>query len=83
MASVLPPGPLSGLVVGLLLLRGYQEDNTPSLVPMQRYDTVHSSNGVELDVLSTIAEDLEAAWVIARESFPQEHVMVLSVEPDA
>ena len=69
--------------MGLLLLRGYQEDNAPSLVPMQRYDIVHSPNGVELDVLSTIAEDLDAAWVIARESFPQEHVMVLSVEPDA
>jgi hypothetical protein len=50
---------------------------------MQRYDIVHSPNGVELDVLSTIAEDLEATWVIARDSFPQEHVMVLSVEPDA
>ena len=67
----------------LLLLRGYQEDNAPAIVLMQRYDIVHSPNGVELDVLSTIAEDLEAAWVIARDSFPQEHVMVLSVEPDA
>ena len=49
---------------------------------MQRYDIVHSPNGVELDVLSTIAEDLEAAWVIARESFPQEHVTVVCIEHD-
>lgn len=69
--------------MGLLLLRGYQEDYAPSLVPMQRYDIVHSPNGGEVDVLSTIAEDLDAAWVIALESFPQEHVMVLSVAPDA
>jgi len=41
---------------------------------MQRYDIIHSPDGVELDVLTTIAEDLDAAWVIAQESFPQEHV---------
>ena len=44
---------------------------------MQRYDIIHSPDGVEVDVLPTIAEDLEAAWVIARQSFPQRHVMVL------
>jgi hypothetical protein len=44
---------------------------------MQRYDIIHSPDGVEVDVLPTIAEDLEAAWVIARQSFPQQHVLVL------
>jgi hypothetical protein len=49
---------------------------------MQRYDIIHSPDGVELDVLTTIAEDLDAAWVIAQESFPQEHVTVVCIEHD-
>jgi hypothetical protein len=49
---------------------------------IQRYDIVHSPDGVELGVMPTLAEDLEAAWLIARQSFPQQHVMVLAVVED-
>jgi len=47
---------------------------------MQRYDIVHSHDGEAVDVLPTIAADLEQAWLIARHTYPHDHLIVLSAE---
>jgi hypothetical protein len=49
---------------------------------MQRYGIIHSLDGVQVEVLPTLAQDLEAAWGIARQSFPQQHVMVLLAQDE-
>ena len=54
--------------------------SAPRYPAMQRYDIVHSHDGEALDVLSTIAVDLEQAWLIARQTFPQAHLIVLSAD---
>ncbi len=49
---------------------------------MQRYGIIHSLDGVQVEVLPTLAQDLEAAWGIARQSFPLQHVMVLLAQDE-